>query len=746
MFTETNNFSMQDSAFDLEAEKNELSQKRNIELENQVIACTGQLHLMLQHDHLISKIALRIRQSLSLDETLNTTVQEVQELLDCDRVLLYRFLPDGTGSVVTEAVVDGFPSTLGHSLSAEVLSKDNYRLNYTGQSWAIADLENSDLPAYWKKFLQEFAVKSILVVPIFTQEEFWGLLVIHHCCEIRYWQSSEICLLEQLATHIAIAIQRSQLYEQAQTELLERKKAQNLLEQSHSLLCAILDSTADGILVVDECGKILSFNKKLVDLWNIPESILELRDYKIVINFLAKQLKFPENFIHKFQEVDSQANASGYDLLEFQDGRYFTCYTQPQRLAEQIIGRAISFRDITEQKIAEASLQKAHDLLEVRVQERTTQLRHANEQLQSSKERFRNLVETSSDWIWEIDTNQAYTYVCPKVYDILGYQPQEVLGKSFCELITLAEACDVNRNLSFIAATQQPFICIEYTAIHKEGHLVFLESSGVPIFDLNGQFQGYRGMNRDITKRRHAELEARKVLEKEKQLNQLKARFVAIASHEYRTPLSTILLCSDIIKHLGDTLNPEKKLKYLDQIQSAVATMTELLDDVLLLQSSSNGQAELNLAPFELEKFCRDFLAEFSFSHCANHTLKFSVPEAHTIVAMDQKLIRQILNNLLSNAIKYSPTNSTVLFELFYDNQQAVFQVKDSGIGIPEADQLHLFDIFHRATNVGKISGTGLGLAIVKNSVDLHGGKISVESEVGVGTKFTVWIPLKSNL
>ncbi|WP_041226130.1 sensor histidine kinase [Crinalium epipsammum] len=96
------------------------------------------------------------------------------------------------------------------------------------------------------------------------------------------------------------------------------------------------------------------------------------------------------------------------------------------------------------------------------------------------------------------------------------------------------------------------------------------------------------------------------------------------------------------------------------------------------------------------------------------------------------------------NAIKYSPTGSTVLFELFYENQQAVFQIQDSEIGIPEADQLHLFDIFHRASNVGNVAGTGLGLAIVKNSVDLHGGKISVKSEVGIGTKFTVWIPLKS--
>ncbi|MGB3207366.1 MAG: ATP-binding protein [Crinalium sp.] len=745
---EIDNLSRQDSTYGVEAEKIESLQQRNNELENQFIECKVQLQEQAQYDHLISKMALRIHQSRSLDETLNTTVTEVQELLECDRVIISQFLPDEINKVVTEAVVGGFPSILGCSFTAEVLPKNDYQIYYSRQTCVIADVENGDVPACWKQFLQKFAVKAFLVVPIFTQGELWGLMIAHHCCETRHWQVFEVDFLEQLATHIAIAIQQSQLYEQAQTELLERRKAQDLLEKSHSLLCAILDSTADGILVVDETGKILSFNQRLVDLWSIPESILELRDYKCVINFIKEKLKFPENFIRRFQAIDSQPNASSYDLLELQNGRYFTCYTKPQRLGEQIIGRAISFRDITEQKIAETALQKSHDLLETRVQERTTELSYTNEQLRHSKERFRNLVETSSDWIWEIDANQIYTYVCPKVYDILGYEPQEVLGKTFCELINWAEASDVHHSLSFLAETQQPFICIEYTATHKDGHLVFLESSGVPFFDFDadGQLLGYRGMNRDITKRRQAELEVRKALEREKQLNELKARFVAIASHEYRTPLSTILLSSDMLKHYNDKLNQNEKFKYLDKIQLAVANMTELLDDILLIQRSSDGRTEFNPVEFNLEKFCRDFLEEFSLSHGAHHTLKISVPEVDTLVVMDQKLLRQILNNLLSNAIKYSSKGSTVQFELFYDNQQAVFHIKDSGIGIPEADQQHLFDIFHRASNVGNVAGTGLGLAIVKNSVDLHGGKISVQSEVGIGTKFTVWIPLTAPL
>lgn len=164
----------------------------------------------MQHDHLISKIALRIRQSFSSDEILNIPVQEVQESLGCNRVLMYDILPDETGNVV-KAVADGFLSTLGRSFSAEVLPQDHYQLYRAGQSRAIADVENSDVPACVKEFLQEYAVKAFLMVPIFTQGK-WGLLVVHHCCETSHWQSFEIYLLEQLTTHIAIAIQQSQFY------------------------------------------------------------------------------------------------------------------------------------------------------------------------------------------------------------------------------------------------------------------------------------------------------------------------------------------------------------------------------------------------------------------------------------------------------------------------------------------------------------------------------------------------------
>ncbi|HEY9872065.1 MAG TPA: PAS domain S-box protein, partial [Candidatus Obscuribacterales bacterium] len=158
-------------------------------------------------------------------------------------------------------------------------------------------------------------------------------------------------------------------------------KSQETIETYHSLLCATLDATADGILVVDRQGRIVSFNKTLVDMWSIPESILQSRDDKQRQLLAKAQLKDPIGFEERLRELFNQPDSESYDLLELKDGRVFERYSRPQRLDGQIVGRVFSFRDITERKQATEALHKAHAQLEIRVEERTAQLQDANEQL-----------------------------------------------------------------------------------------------------------------------------------------------------------------------------------------------------------------------------------------------------------------------------------------------------------------------------------------------------------------------------
>jgi signal transduction histidine kinase len=241
-----------------------------------------------------------------------------------------------------------------------------------------------------------------------------------------------------------------------------------------------------------------------------------------------------------------------------------------------------------------------------------------------------------------------------------------------------------------------------------------------------------------------ANAEIQKALEKEKELSNLKSRFVTMASHEFRTPLTTILSSAALLEKYSHKLAEEKKINHLQRIQAAVQHMTGLLNDVLLIGKAEAGKLEFQPTPLDLAQFCRELVEEMQQT-TDTHTIAFRIQNQGTTACMDEKLLRLIFSNLLSNAIKYSPQGGVVDFDLVYKPQAVIFYIQDRGIGIPIAEQAQMFDSFHRASNVGTISGTGLGLAIVKKAVDLHGGKIAVKSEVAAGTTFTVTLPLSES-
>lgn len=242
--------------------------------------------------------------------------------------------------------------------------------------------------------------------------------------------------------------------------------------------------------------------------------------------------------------------------------------------------------------------------------------------------------------------------------------------------------------------------------------------------------------------RKRAEEDVRQALEKERELNDLKSRIVSRTSHEFRTPLTIISTSVGLLKNYSHKWAEDKKSQHFQRIQTAIDRITHLLDDVLFLEKGEAGKQEFQPHPIELVAFCRELVEELQLSIGRHHLIAFACQGDGSIACMDKKLVHLILSNLLSNAIKYSPQGSTVYFRLVCHAESAVFQIEDSGIGIPPEDLPRLFESFYRAGNVGNISGTGLGLAIVKQSVDLHQGTIDVTSQSGVGTTFTVILPI----
>lgn len=232
-------------------------------------------------------------------------------------------------------------------------------------------------------------------------------------------------------------------------------------------------------------------------------------------------------------------------------------------------------------------------------------------------------------------------------------------------------------------------------------------------------------------------------LQQEKDLNDLKSRFITTASHEFRTPLGIIASSAGIMQDYAFRLDEAMRQKHLSRIQAAVSRMAGLLDDVLTMSQVEAGMLKFDPQPLNLVAFFQDMVKTFQVHHLHHLNCTIAPDLVGQTVTLDHNRLNQLLLNLLSNAVKYTPGTGSITLELKCQENQIVFVLQDSGIGIPPEDLSSIFHPFHRASNVGTISGTGLGLAIAKHCVDLHNGKIEIVSEVGVGTTITVSLPFQ---
>lgn len=249
-----------------------------------------------------------------------------------------------------------------------------------------------------------------------------------------------------------------------------------------------------------------------------------------------------------------------------------------------------------------------------------------------------------------------------------------------------------------------------------------------------------RELDAAVKKIEQSQSEVLRALEKERELNDMKSKFVTIASHEFRTPLATILSSASLIGRYVNTEEDEKRQKHVLRIKSAVNNLTEILNDFLSLGKMEEGQIHVVPVLTDLPQFCVSVMEHIKGIAKEGQNLLFQF-EGNKYVWVDNQLLRNILLNLLSNATKYSEPNKVIKLVASTNDNQIKIQVKDQGIGIPEADREHIFDRFFRAHNAGNVQGTGLGLNIVKRYVDLMGGTVTFETRTGKGTTFELILP-----
>ena len=241
-------------------------------------------------------------------------------------------------------------------------------------------------------------------------------------------------------------------------------------------------------------------------------------------------------------------------------------------------------------------------------------------------------------------------------------------------------------------------------------------------------------------------IETVQTIEKARQLSELRSRFLSMLCHQFRSSLNIISFSNSLLKRYANKWTDNKKSPYIDNIQTAVEQISVLLDEMLFFGKTEVGQIDFKPKPIDLAEFCRDLVTQMQpLSDSKEQTIEFFSRHDCKDICIDKNILHHILTNLLSNAIDYSPNGSKIELEVICEKEQTIIKINDKGIGISPVEQQRLFEPFFRGSNVGSTSGNGLGLSIVKNLVEIHEGKIDVESKLDKGTSFILTLPVKSS-
>ena len=520
-----------------------------------------------------------------------------------------------------------------------------------------------------------------------------------------------------LSNHLALM--ETLAYGHENTLLLKKLRvAEKSLTSALAEQRLIFDTAAVGIAFISE-QKVMKCNRRFAEILGYPTE-------EIVGESASVWYQAGEDFMRAgsgaYARLAEGGNYSAELPLRKKDGTPIWVFSDSRAVdpANPQAGIIIGIGDITERKLAEAALQQ-------------------------TKERLDLAMQSSAISIWEWDARRGTTYLDAALAQMMGEEPRERY-LTFEEILPMVHPDDapaVYQAQTDCIRGLRPLYRIEYRLKTVSGEWLWVLSRGrVVEHSSDGNAVRMAGTSVDITQRKRAEVELLTALQREKELSEMKSKFVSIASHELRTPLATILSSAELLEHYADGLSAEDKLKMLHGIQGAVKRMSAMIEDVLIIGKAEAGALQFQPGPVDLRDLCHRVVEELRSGVAKQHLIEFKHHFDRGSLTLDEKLLRHILTNLLSNAVKYSPPGSTVSLQLAERDSQAVIEVADQGIGIPVEDQGRLFESFHRASNVGSRQGTGLGLVIVKKAVELHGGSISVDSKVDAGTRISVRLPL----
>ncbi len=496
------------------------------------------------------------------------------------------------------------------------------------------------------------------------------------------------------------------------------------LQEERNLLRTVIDAIPDYIYVKDRQHRMKLNNAahiQSVGAGNGAEMIGKT-DLELYPQALAAKFHADEDRL--FESERAIVNLEEHAVRADQSDAWFLTTKVPLRNVQgEIVGLVGITRDITD-------------------------IRVATEALRISEERYSATVASMSEGIVVQNVDGSIQLCNAAAERILGLTKLQMIGRTSIDPRWLAVHEDGS---PFPGETHPAMVTLRtgepqsnvIMGIHKpDGSLTWILINAQPLIDpVTGQRYAVVTTFADITAAKLAEAALKEALTQEKELGELKSRFVSMASHEFRTPLASILAASETLTSYWERLDKAKIDDRLSRIRQQVGHMTEIIEDTLQLTRLQTGRAKYEPASGDLDALCTDVITEFADLPEHDGRIIYECAQYPVPAIYDDRLMRQAITNLLQNALKYSASDETVRVTLEHVDGQITLRVIDQGIGIPPEDLKRLFEPFHRAANVTAISGTGLGLSITKQAIELHGGAISVESQLGIGTTFTVLLP-----
>jgi len=508
-------------------------------------------------------------------------------------------------------------------------------------------------------------------------------------------------------------------------DITERKQAEDKINEANERFRKIYEDGPYGIVMADKDFKFIAANKKICDITGYSEEELKL--------FTFLNITYEED---KKKDIENVKKLISREINVYKTEKRYV-----RKDGKIIWGKLTVTSNYSKDGEFMYNLGMIEDI---------TEKKNSEESLRFSEERLRQIVETSGVWVWEVDKEGLYTFVSKMEEGILGYETEELIGKKHFYDFFAPEVKDDLKKAAFeVFGKKQTFRNFENPNLHKNGNLVYLETSGMPLLDENGNLAGYRGADRDITEKRKVENEIRKlneelelrVDERTSQLMEANRDLEAFSysvSHDLRAPLRAIsgfsgLLLSDYF----DKLDDEGK-EYLQDIMRNAKNMGDLIDD--LLQLSRYGRKQIERTEIKMKELFTSVFEEEKSEAGYKGTLIFN---DICDTKGDYTLMKQLVINLISNAVKFSSKAEFPKIEIgsSKNEKEIIYYVKDNGVGFDMKYSGKMFNVFQRLHKKEEFEGTGVGLAIVQRIINKHGGKIWAESKPGEGAIFYFTIP-----